>query len=145
MGIVFITFWKEGFFYSWDSLYQRRSTPASKRLFFLKNSAIHFHINRTSVIRPVKQNQLSFSSIEINKALFATVHSVLQIRFKFRNQFKLLLHIRCMITLRIESSIISIYSNITDNISRKIINVQQENCRTKEGALRKPSINWIFL
>ena len=29
-----------------------------KRWFFLKNRHIHFHINSTSVIRPVKQNQL---------------------------------------------------------------------------------------
>ena len=37
-----------------------------KRWFFLKNRSIHFHINNTSVIRPVKQNQLHFASIEIN-------------------------------------------------------------------------------
>ena len=37
---------------------------------------IYFDINSTSVIRQVKQNQLSFSSIEINKLLSAPVHSV---------------------------------------------------------------------
>ena len=42
-------------------------TQHLKRWFFLKNRLIHFHINRTIVIRPVKQNQLSFPSIEINK------------------------------------------------------------------------------
>ena len=35
-----------------------------------------FHINSTSVIKPVKWNQLSFLSIEINKPLSALVHSV---------------------------------------------------------------------
>ena len=74
---------------------------------------------RISVIRPVKQNQLSFPSIEINKALLALVHNVSQIRFKFRSQFKLLPHIRCLITVRIESSIISTDSNITDTIIRR--------------------------
>ena len=44
-------------------------------------------------------------------------------RFKFRSQFKLLPQIRFLITLRIESSIISIDSNITDNIIRNVINV----------------------
>ena len=39
------------------------------------------------------------------------------------SQFKLLPHIRCLITFRIESSIISINSNITDNIIRKVTNV----------------------
>ena len=40
------------------------------------NRPIHFHINSTSAIRPVKWNQSSSSSIEINKALPAPVHSV---------------------------------------------------------------------
>ena len=56
-----------------------------KRLFFLKNRSIHFHINSPSAIRPVKQNQLSSSSIEINKPLPAPIHSVPQIKFKFRS------------------------------------------------------------
>ena len=42
-------------------------------------------------------------------------------RFKFRSQFKLWPQIRCLITLRIESSIISIDSNITDNIIRSLV------------------------
>ena len=49
--------------------------------FFLKNRAIHVPINSTSVIRPVKWNQLSFSSIEINTPLLVPVHSVSYIRF----------------------------------------------------------------
>ena len=105
--------------------------------FFLKNRPIHFHINRTIVIRPVKRNQLSFPSIEINKPLLNPVHRVSQIRFNFRSQFKLLPQIRCLITFRLESSIIIIDSNITYNIVRKVINVQQEKCRTANGALRE--------
>ena len=64
-----------------------------------------------------------FSSIEINKPPLTPVCSVSQIRFKFRNQFKLLPQIRCQFTLRIKSSIISIDSNTTDNIVRKAINL----------------------
>ena len=56
---------------------RERQLQHLKRWFFLKNRPIHFHINRTSVIRPVKRNQLSFPSIEINKPLLAPVHSVL--------------------------------------------------------------------
>ena len=100
-----------------------------KRLFFLKKRPIHFHINSTSVIRPVKRND-QFSRIEINKPHPAPVHSVSQIRFKFRSQFKLLPQIRCLIAVRVEGSIISIDSNIIDNI-RKVINAQQKKCRTK--------------
>ena len=36
-------------------------------------------------------------------------------------------------------------SNITDNFIRKVINVQQKRCRTKNGRLKNSSINWIFL
>ena len=58
--------------------FRRESQPQHlKILFFLKNRPIHFQINSTSVIRLVKQNQLSFSSIEINKPLLVPVHSVL--------------------------------------------------------------------
>ena len=50
--------------------FRRESQPQHlKRWFFLKNRPIHFHINSTSVIRLIKRNQLSFSSIEINKSL----------------------------------------------------------------------------
>ena len=104
--------------------FRREGQPKHlKILFFLKNRPIHFHINRTIVIRQVKQNQLSFPSIKINKPLLTPVYSVSQIRFKFRSQFKLLPQIRCLITLRIESSIISIDSNMTNNFARKVINV----------------------
>ena len=51
--------------------FRRESQPQHlTRWFFLKNKAIHFHIIITSIIRPVKQNQLSFAS----------VHSFSQIR-----------------------------------------------------------------
>ena len=57
--------------------FQRESQPLYlKILFFLKNRLILFYINTTSVIRPVKQNYLGFSSTEINKPLHAPVHSV---------------------------------------------------------------------
>ena len=62
-----------------------------------------------------------------------------------QSQFKLSPQISCLITLRIESSIISIDGNITDNIIKKVINVKWEKCRTKNGALRNSSINWILL
>ena len=57
---------------------RRESQPQHlKRCFFLKNRPIHFHINSTSVFKPVKQNQLSFSSIEINKPLPAPVQCLI--------------------------------------------------------------------
>ena len=87
---------------------RERQPQYLKRWFFLKNRHIHFHINSTSVIRPLKWNQLSFSRIKINRPLPAPVSNVLQIRFKFRSQFYLLPQIRCMIKIRVESSIISL-------------------------------------
>ena len=68
--------------------FRRESQPQHlKRWIFLKNRPINFHINSTSVIRLVKRNQLSFSSIEINKPLPSPVHSISQIIFKIRSQF----------------------------------------------------------
>ena len=48
--------------------------------------------------------------------------------------------ISCLSPLRVESSIISTYSNVTGNIIRKVINVWQKQCKTKNGALRNPII-----
>ena len=57
--------------------FRKESQPQYlKRWFFLKNRSIYFYINSTSVIKLVKRNKLSFSSIEINKPLPARVHSV---------------------------------------------------------------------
>ena len=102
---------------------RERQPQHLKRHILLKNRSIHFHINSTSVIRPVTKNQLSFSRIENNKPLPVPVHSVSLIRFKFRSQFQLLPLIRCLTTIRVESNLISIDSNITDTIIRKVINV----------------------
>ena len=45
----------------------------------------------------------------------------------------------------VESSIISIDSNVTDNIIMKVINIQQEKHKTKNEALRNSSVSKIFL
>ena len=95
----------------------REMHPPASQMIFPQEQTIYFHINSTSVIRPVQQNQLSFSSIEINKPLPVPVHGVLQIRFKFKSPFQLLPQIRCLIAFGVESSITSIDSNITDNIT----------------------------
>ena len=67
------------------------------------------------VIRPAKQNKLRFSSSGINMPLAAPVYNVSWLRFTFRPT--LVVATNQMLTLRVESSIISIDSNITDNIS----------------------------
>ena len=70
----------------------RESQPQHiKRRFFFKNRLTNFYSNSTSIIRPVKGNQLSFPSIEINNSLPAPVQSVSQIQFKFKSQLYLLL------------------------------------------------------
>ena len=46
---------------------QGRQPQLLKRWFFPKTKLTHFHINSTSVIKTVKQNKISFSSIKINK------------------------------------------------------------------------------
>ena len=49
--------------------FRRESQPQHLKVyFFLKNRPTHFHINSTSVIRPIKLDQLRFS-VKINKSL----------------------------------------------------------------------------
>ena len=67
--------------------------------------------------------QAEFFSIEIKKPLPSSVHNIAQVKLKFRIQLQVLPQIRRSITFRVESSITRIYSNITDNIIKKVINV----------------------
>ena len=53
--------------------------------------------------------------------------------------------IKSLTTLKVASSIVSVDSNITDNVIRKVINVEQEICGTKDGALRNTNINLTLL
>ena len=104
--------------------FRRESQPQHlKRWFFLKNRPVHFHINSNSVIRQLKRNQLSFSSIEINKPIPAPV---LCLADQIQVQKPILVGATDQMpdhTKRVESSIISIDSNITNNIIKKVINV----------------------
>ena len=112
-----------GTFSNRDDVKAPRQIRRERKPQYLKRyTPIHFHINGISAIRPVNRNKLRFSSIKINEPLSASVNSVSQIRFKFSSRLYLLTQIRCLNTLTVESSIISIDSNITDVI-RKFINV----------------------
>ena len=95
--------------------------------------------------RNFRQNKLHFSNIKIYNQFTNPVYSVFQVQFKYSSQHYLLPQIRCLITLRIECSIISIDSNIENKTISKVINIQQEKYRTKNGAQKNSSINWIIL
>ena len=74
--------------------FRRKSQPKHhKRWFLLKNRLIHSPINSTNVIILIKWNQLSLSSIEINKPLAGSIQSVSKIRLKFRSQSSCIVHI----------------------------------------------------
>ena len=82
----------------------------------------HLHINGTSVIRAVKQKQLSFSSNEINWPLCVPVHTDQKIWTRPNSSSVAIsssCEIRCLITLRVQNS-------ITDNIIRKVINIRKK-------------------
>ena len=53
--------------------------------------------------------------------------------------------IRCLITLRVERSIISINSNTINKLIRKFIKLWLEKCRSQNEIFRNCSINLIFL
>ena len=67
--------------------------------------------------------QAEFFSIEIKKPLPSPVQNIAQVKLKFRIQLQVLPQIRRSITFRVQSRITRIYSNITDNIIKKVINV----------------------
>ena len=62
--------------------FRRKSLPSilKENSYSRTDTHIHFHINSTSVIRLIKQNQQSFSSIEMNKLLLAPTGLVDQIQ-----------------------------------------------------------------
>ena len=112
----------EGSFSNRDSLrvpiqFIRENQPQHLKIcFFLKIRAIHFYINSTSVFRPVKRNWLNFPSIEINTPLPALVPQCLLGQIQV--QTPILVAAKYQIpnhTFRVESSIISIDSNITSS------------------------------
>ena len=71
----------------------------------------------------------------IQKRKAREVHSVSQFRFKFRNYLQLLPQIRSLVILWVTKNIADIDNIVTDGIIRKIINMQKEKSRTKNGAL----------
>ena len=74
---------------------------------------------------------LVFIELKLTRLFPNHVHSVVQVRFKFRSQFEVLSPIRIPIILGIESSTISIDNVVTDNIIRKIINGRKfHQCRS---------------
>ena len=102
--------------------FRKESQPHHfKRWFLPQEQTFHFHINSTSLIKPFEQNQLSFPSSEINNPLPAPVQCLAD-QSQVQKPIQVVAQIRCLITFRIESSIIGIDSNITDNIIRKVIN-----------------------
>ena len=52
---------------SLSSKEKRKTVPRSQIKISFKKRPIHFHTNSTALIRPVKQNKFSFSSMETNK------------------------------------------------------------------------------
>ena len=103
---------------------ERRQSQYLKIGFFLKNRPIYFHSNSTRVIRPVKQNNLSFSRIEI------TNHFLPKSTVPRRSGSSSKANSGCCHKsdawshLRVQNSIISLDSNITDNIIRKVIDIE---------------------
>ena len=58
----------------------------NSKMIFSQEQTHSFSHHSTRVIRLIKQHELSFPRIEINKPLHAPVQSVSEIRFKFRGQ-----------------------------------------------------------
>ena len=86
---------------------RERQSHSLKRWFFFKNRLIHFHTNSTRVIRTSNWNKSSW----IHKALSTSFPQCLVDQIQVQ-KLLLLPQIRCLITIRLESSVIDIDSNI---------------------------------
>ena len=65
-----------------ESNLEKKGSPSIlKKIFFFKNRSIHFHINSIRVFRLLKQNKVSFSSIEPDP-----VYSVLWVKVQKPNR-----------------------------------------------------------
>ena len=94
-----------------------------KRLFFIKNRPIHFHINSTSVFSQSNETKWVYPALE------STSHFLPQCTVSCRWDSSSEANSSCchrsdawLHLVRVESSMISIDSNITDDI-KKVINV----------------------
>ena len=117
-----------------------------KRWFFLMNKFIYFYINSNSAVISEWSNKTSW----VFPALKSTSHFLPQLTLSCRSNSdsaanSSCCNFICLIKLRLESSIISMYNNFTNNIIRKVINVWLEKIWTKTGTLRNSSSNWIVL
>ena len=61
-------------------------------------------------------------------------------RFNFKNQLKLLAQIRSLVEFRLERYIIIIDSNITDDVSGRLLLYRRKSC-SKSGGLKDPNNN----
>ena len=86
------------------------------RWFFLKNRSIHFHISSTSDITMVKKTSWVFPVLKPTSYFLTQSKVSRRSDSKCRSQLYWLPQIRCLITLRVKSCIISIDSNIANNI-----------------------------
>ena len=100
---------------------EKKDTPSILKDHFFQGHT-HFHFNSTSVVRMVRRNQLSFSSLEINKE-----RRVGQIQVQK-------LAVLVTINQMPDNIKISIESNITNFIIQKVNNELQKKCRTKNNA-----------
>ena len=101
---------------------RRESQPQHlKRWLFLKYRPIHFHNSTTSVISRSNETSWVFLALKPTSH-FQPQSTVPRWSDSCSEANSSYCHIRCLITLRVESSIISTDSNVTDNIIRKVIN-----------------------
>ena len=102
--------------------FRRERQPHHLKIwFFLKNWPIHFHINSTSVIRPIKWKPVEFSQ-HWHQPAFSCPSSQCLI-----DEIQVQANSSCChksdAWSHLESTIIRIDKNIADNIIRNVINV----------------------
>ena len=85
-------------------------------------------------------SKFSFPSIKTNKPLPTTNNIISMVRFNFKNQLKLFAQIRSLVKFRLKRYIIIIDSNITGDISRRLLLYRRNSC-SKSGALKDPNNN----
>ena len=81
---------------------EERQSQHLDRWFFFKCRPIHFHVNSSRTVRPLKRNKCSFSSTEINKPL--------QVIFSYCQKSDIWSHLECRVVWSAQIAMLQITS-----------------------------------
>ena len=111
-----------------NTIQKRKSIPASYKMIFLQEKTHPFLHQQHQCYQTSQTKSVNFSSTEIEKPLPAPIHSVSQIKFKFRSQFQLLPQIRCLVfVIEVIISVYCVLFVVNNQVPRREYYYQLQN------------------